>query len=128
MPFENPYRSPIDDLDILTDARARIDSESSWVKGRFEDGDRHCLVGALSLACGSRSFNVPNRTERRLARLLVRHLPPGTPFWARIRLAPARQRLMAFNDNCQTGHGDVVGVLDQTINDLAGRASVPFAA
>jgi hypothetical protein len=124
MPFDNPHQAPIGDLEILTDARARIDSENSWVKGRFKDGDRHCLVAALSLACGSRSFNIPNKTERRLVRLLVKQLPPDTPFWARIRFAPARQRLMAFNDDSGTSHGNVVALLDQAISDLASKASV----
>ena len=124
MPFDNPHQAPIGDLEILADARARIDSENSWVKGRFKDGDRHCLVAALSLACGSRSFNIPNKTERRLVRLLVKQLPPDTPFWARIRFVPARQRLMAFNDDSGTSHGNIVALLDQAISDLASKASV----
>jgi signal transduction histidine kinase len=37
---------------------------------------------------------------------------------------PARQRLMAFNDDSGTSHGNVVALLDQAISDLASRASV----
>jgi hypothetical protein len=124
MPFDNPHQVPIGDLEILTDARARIGSENSWVQGRFKDGDRHCLVAALSLACASRSFNNPNKTERRLVQLLVKQLPPDTPFWARIRFVPARQRLMAFNEDSGTSHGNVVALLDRAISDPASMASV----
>ena len=124
MPFDNPHQAPFGALEVLTDARARIDRENSWVQGRFKDGDRHCLVAALSLACGSRSFNNPNKTERRLVRLLAKRFPPDTPFWARIRFVPARQRLMAFNDDSGTSHSNVVALLDQAISDLASKASV----
>jgi hypothetical protein len=128
MPFDNPHQAPIGDLEVLTDARARIDRENSWLQGRFKDGDRHCLVAALSLACGSRSFNIPNKTERRLIQLLVKQFPPDTPFWAKIRFAPARQRLMAFNDLSGTSHGNVVALLDQVISDLASKASVAVSS
>src|ERR1700739_2863368 len=112
MPFDIPYQAPIGDLEILVDARARISGEDSWVKGRFKDGDRHCLVAALSLACGSRSFTVPNKTERRLARLLATQLPPEVPWRMRIRLVPARSRLMSFNDYARTSQGDVTALFD----------------
>src|SRR5882724_6882349 len=115
MPFDNPHMR-VGDLELLMDARSRIASPKAWVKGRFQEEDSYCLVAALSLACGSLSFKVPNRTERRLARSLVRQLPPDTPFWAKIRFVPARQRLMAFNDDTRTSHGDVVTLLDQAIN------------
>ena len=63
MPFDNPHQTPSGDLDILLDARNRISGSDAWVQGRFRDGDRHCLVGALSMASASHSFNIPNRTE-----------------------------------------------------------------
>ncbi len=47
----------------------------------FQDGNRICIVGALSLVSGSRSFNRPDRVERRLARVLAAQLPPGRPVW-----------------------------------------------
>jgi hypothetical protein len=124
MPFDNPNQAPIGDLEILVDVRGRISSQESWVQGRFRDGDRHCLVAALSLASGSRNFERPNRTERHLARLLAKELPPETPWWAKIRLVSARQRLMAFNDDARTSHGDVVTLLDRTINNLASKTSI----
>ena len=76
MPFDAPYQTPFGDIELLTDARSRISNRKSWVQGRFQDGDRHCLVAALSLACGSRSFHMPNRTEKRLARLIAKQIPP----------------------------------------------------
>jgi hypothetical protein len=89
------------------------------VQGCFRDGDRHCLVAALSIASGSRSFRRSNQTERRLARLLARQLPEAAPFWARSPLIPARQRLMWFNDNAGTHHADVMALFDRTIEQLA---------
>jgi len=115
MPFDFPYRAPIGDLEILADAKARISGKNMWVKGRFEDGDRHCLVAALSLASGSRSFNIPNKTERRLARLLAQQLSPDLPWRMRSRLVPARSRLMSFNDYPRTRQGDVDALFDRTI-------------
>ncbi len=89
MPFDFPNQGPIGDLDILVDARARVSGENQWIKGRFEDGDRHCLVAALSLACGSRSFNIPNKTERRLMHLSCRST------LARFALAHVREQTCA---------------------------------
>jgi len=128
MPFDNPHQAPIGDLERLTDARSRISSQSMWVQGSFRDGHRHCLVAALSLASGSRDINMPNRTERRLARLLARHLPPKRLFWIRIRLVPARHRLMAFNDNTRTSHEDVMALFDRTIHHLASKILVRTSA
>ena len=64
MPFDAPYQTPFGDIELLTDARSRIANRNLWVRHRFEDVDRHCLVAALSLACGSRSFQLPNQTEK----------------------------------------------------------------
>lgn len=122
MPFDFPHQAPVGDLEILVDARARMSGENMWVKGRFEDGDRHCLVAALSLACGSRSFNIPNRTERRLARLLAKQLSPDLPWRMRSRLVPARSRLMSFNDYPRTRQGDVDALFDRTISCLVSNS------
>jgi hypothetical protein len=115
MPFDIPTPSPFGNVDILLDVRDRIASQDKWVQGRFSHGDRHCLVAALSLACGSRSFSIPNKTERHFARLLARQLPPETHWWLRLRLVSARQRLMSFNDNPARCHGDVIALVDRTI-------------
>ena len=64
MPFDNPSQAPIGDVAILMDARDRIADPSRWMKNDLQDGDRHCLIAALSLACGSCSFDDPNETER----------------------------------------------------------------
>ncbi len=121
MPFDFPYQAPTGDLAILADARARMSGENKWVKGRFEDGNRHCLVAALSLACGSRSFNIPNKTERRLARLLAKQLSADLPWRMRSRLVPARSRLMSFNDYPRTRQGDVDALFDRTISSLVSK-------
>ena len=47
MPFDSPYQMPLGDIELLMDARSRICERNSWVRHRFEDGDRHCLVAAL---------------------------------------------------------------------------------
>ena len=89
MPFDNPHHTPIGDLEILMNARNRVSIQSTWVQGSFRDGDRHCLVAALFLACGSRSLAIPNRKERRLARMLANQLPSRAPFRTMIRLIPS---------------------------------------
>jgi hypothetical protein len=122
MPFDNPHPTPYGDLERLAEARSRISTRASWVQGGFKDGNRHCLVAALSVASGSSSFELPNRTERRLARLLAAQIPRTAPFWARIGLIPARQRLMWFNDSPRTGHEDVMALFDRAYCHLANRA------
>lgn len=121
MPFDNPNQAPVGDLDILIVARGSISGNNSWVKGCYNDGDRRCLIAALSLACHSKSFQLPNQTERRLARMLVKHLPSRTSWWLRFRLLPPRRRLMTFNDHPRTTHDDVLAVYDETIRQLASR-------
>ena len=118
MPFDNPDKEPFGDLEILIDTRGRIRSEDAWIQGKFEDGQGRCLVAALSLACQSRSFDVPNQIERRLAWMIAKQLPPDGPWWIRIRLVPARRRLMSFNDDPRTKHADVVALIDRTIERL----------
>jgi hypothetical protein len=119
MPFDSPHHTPVGDLDILMDARNRVSTQSKWVKGSFRDGDRHCLVAVLCLACGSRSLAIPNRKERRLARMLANQLPSHAPLRTRIRLVPARQRLMWFNDDPRTCHQDVIALFDRAIHRVA---------
>src|SRR5215472_14837239 len=98
MPFDNLNRAPVGDLAILIEVRERVSGEHQWLKRGYTDGNRNCLVAALSLACSSPGFLISNKVERRLARILVKHLPPAMPFWIRIGLLPARHRLMWFND------------------------------
>ena len=128
MPFDAPYQTPFGDIELLTDARSRISNRKTWVQGSFQDGDRHCLVAALSLACGSRSFQLPNQTEKRLARLIVKQIPPDAPFMTRCRLIPARKRLMSLNDDRRTTHQDVMALFDRTISHLASTARVRVPA
>ena len=128
MPFDAPYQTPFGDIELLTDARSRISNRKAWVQGRFQDGDRHCLVAALSLACGSPSFHVPNRTEERLARLVAKQIPPDAPFMTRCRLISARKRLMSLNDAPRTTHEDVMVLFDRTISQLANTAPISVPA
>ena len=121
MPFDNPNPAPIGDLEILLETRDRIERRERWLQRLFEDGDRHCLVAALSLACGSPGFFAPNRLERRLARMLARQLPPEATLWTRVRLLSPRRRLMSFNDNRQTRHEDVIALVDRTVQHLMDR-------
>src|SRR5262245_44808318 len=112
MPFDNPHQAPVSDIEILVDARRRISGQNSWVKRRFQEGDRHCLVGALSLACGNPDFNRATETERRLARLLVRQMSEKY-WWTRLSWVSARTRLIGFNDHPKTTHDDVLAVYDR---------------
>ena len=121
MPFDNPNPAPIGDLEILLDTRDRIGRQEQWLQQQFENGDRHCLVAALSLACGSPGFFAPNKLERRLARMLARELPPRGTLWTRVKLVSPRRRLMSFNDDRQTRHEDVIALVDRTAQHLMDR-------
>ena len=116
MPFDNPHQMPFGDAELLWDARSRVSSRSDWVQGQFRDGNRLCIVGALSLVSSSRSFGLPNRLERRLARVLVAQLPPGGPVRMGLRFFTARQRLMWFNDDRRTSHADMMALFDRAID------------
>ena len=60
MPFDNPPDGRFSDIELLWAARSRIGDESGWVQNRYSDGDRLCLVAALSVVAGSAYFS---RTE-----------------------------------------------------------------
>jgi hypothetical protein len=128
MPFDAPYQTSFGDIELLIDARSRISGRKSWVQGRYQDGDRHSLVAALSLACGSRSFHMPNRTEKRLARLIAKQMPLDAPFMVRCGLIPARHRLMSWNDDPRTAHEEVIALFDRTIDHLASTAPICLPA
>jgi hypothetical protein len=128
MPFDNPHQTPYGDLELLIEARGRISSREAWVRGHFRRGGRYCLVAALSLTCGSRSFGMPNRTELRLSRLIAMQMPSDAPFWIRHRFMPARRRLIAFNDDLFTHHEDVIALFDRAIEHLASAAPVCVVA
>jgi hypothetical protein len=120
VPFDSFHQAPGGDLQILTEARDLISDRTRWLKHSFNrDGDRFCLVGALSVVCGSRGFALPNRTERRLARVLAEQLKFQSPWWASIALIPARNRLMWWNDRLRTTHDEVLALFDRTISALA---------
>jgi len=123
MPFDNPHYALNGDLQILIDARDRISGQDSWLKHSFKDGDHHCLIGALSVACGSRSLNAPNRTERRLTRVLAKQLPLRAPWWTSISPMPARLRLTWWNDELRTTHEEVLALYDRAISALATTVS-----
>ena len=122
MPFDNPPRTPFGDIELLWEARSRISNRDHWVQGRFQDGDRYCLIAVLSLVSGSPSFDVGNRVEGRLTRLLSKELPSRFRFWARVRFLTAGERLICFNDDARTGHEDVIALFDRTIDHLASQA------
>ena len=123
MPFDNLHELPFGDLEILRTARNHIANKGSWMKCGFQNGDRLCLVAALSVAAGSANFDNPNRIERRLARILVARLPPTAPLLTRFRVYPVRRRLMRFNDHRRTRHEDVLAVYDRAIDHLAHKTA-----
>jgi hypothetical protein len=129
MPFDAPQQTPFGDIELLLDARRLISERGHWVKRRFQDGNRRCLVAALSSVSVSQGSGLASRVERqlsrllagrverRLSRLLARRLP-SRMFWSPMKILPARQRLMLFNDDPRTRHEDVVALFDRAINDL----------
>jgi hypothetical protein len=129
MPFDNPPDGRFSDVELLWAARSRIRDESGWGQNRYANGDRLCLVAALSVVAASSSFDAPNRTERRLARLLADQLPEkSVPRWARLRFFTARQRLMWFNDSPHTMHQDVLALMDRAIDRAVSRTPVQAKA
>lgn len=128
MPFDNASYGRFSDSDLLWAARSRIGHESGWTQSRYSDGDRLCLVAALSVVSGSRSFNAPNSTERRLARVLADELPDSVPRWARLKFFTARQRLIWFNDSPRTKHQDVVALMTRAISRAESRTPVQVPA
>ena len=128
MPFDNPSQAPIGDVAILMDARDRIADPSRWMKNDLQDGDRHCLIAALSLACGSCSFDDPNETELRLAKFLAKQMPLNRGFSKWMTLVSPRNGLMTFNDHRRTRHDDVMGLFDRAIDHAAMKAPLYVAA
>jgi hypothetical protein len=90
----------------------------------LSDGNRYCLVAALSVVSGSATFQKPNQVERRLARRLAAQLPSQVPLWARMRCFTARQRLMWFNDSPRTKHEDVMVLFDRAIDHQTIKVSI----
>jgi hypothetical protein len=123
MPFDNPHQTPFGDLELMMEARGCVSNRTAWVQGHFRKKGRYCLVAALSLTCGSR-FAMPNKTERRLARLITTEIPPNAPFCIRHRFMPARWRLISFNDDPLTRNEDVMALLDRAIEHSASKAPV----
>ena len=121
MPFDNAPDGRFSHIQLLWAARGRIGDESGWVQSHYSDGYRLCLVAALSVVAGSPSFHAPNRTERRLARLLADQLPESVPLWARLQFFTARQRLMWFNGSPHTKHENVLALMDRAIDRAASR-------
>ena len=110
------------------DARSRIADPSRWLKHGFQDGDRHCLVAALSLACGSPTFDSPNETEQRLAKQLAKQVPLNRGFGKWVAIVTPRNGLMMFNDHRRTRHDDVMGLFDRAIDHVARKAPLYVAA
>jgi hypothetical protein len=125
MPFDDPPRTPSGDIELLWEARSCILDRDHWTQGRFQDGDRHCLIAVLSLVSGSPSFDVGNRVEGRLTRLLAKNLPSTS--W-RVKFFTARWGLICFNDDPDTGHEDVIWLFDRTIDLLASQAPASCSA
>ena len=86
------------------------------------------VVAALSLACGSRTFDNPNETERRLAKFLAKQMPLNRGFSKWMTLVSPRNGLMTFNDHRRTRHDDVVGLFDRAIDYAARKAPLYIAA
>ena len=128
MPFDNPPQAPFGDAAILMDARRRVADPSRWLKHGFQDGDRHCLVAALSLACDSPRFDNPNETERRLAKHLAKQMPLGRDISRWVAFVSPRHGLMAFNHHRRTRHDDVMALFDRTIEHVARKAALYVAA
>lgn len=128
MPFDNPNNDPFGDVQILIDARSRVGHPDRWLKGNFKDGDRHCLVAAVALACGNCAFRNPGKLERKLCRILACQLSFEDRWWGLLLCIASRQRLIAFNDGPRTRHEDVMALFDRAIERLAIKVPVCVAS
>jgi hypothetical protein len=108
-------------VEILLDARSRIDDPHCWLKGEFSK-ENGSLVAALALACRNPQFDQPSRTGRRLILVMARQLPRGCSRLQRIICFRPMHRLMRFNDSPRTTHDDVIALFDRTIQHLAAMA------
>jgi hypothetical protein len=127
MPFDNPPQGPLSDVEILLNARSRVDHPQCWLKGEFSKENRHCLVAALALACRNPQFDQPSRTGQRLILAMARQLPRG---WGRLQgiiCFRPMHRLIRFNDSPRTTHLDVMALFDRTIQNLAATAPATLA-
>jgi len=120
MPFDSAPEMPVSDIERLVNARSLISGGGVWIKGRYRDGDRRCLIATLGLVSGNDNVLTPNSVQRRLARLLVHQLPPNAPLLARTKLLSAECRLILFNDSAKTELADVVCLFDRAIGRLVG--------
>jgi hypothetical protein len=85
------------------------------IQGQFRDGDGPCLVAALSMASGNTGFDRPNRTERRLTKMLVIELPRNGGLSKCIFMGSAKYRMMMFNGHHRAAHKDALTMLEGTI-------------
>lgn len=120
MPFDGSHGQS-GDVTILLAARSRITGQGHWVKGTFKLGDGWCIVGALSAACASPGFKLPNDTERRLSRKLAKELPWTVRALGAAWYPIARLNLISYNDRPDTSHPDVLALFDRAIAKMAGR-------
>ena len=106
-----------DDVARLIATRNLIETPDTWIKRAYvykgNGKTQYCLVGALSRACGSFCFHIPNRTERRLINLLVKELGiPGRLMYT------ARHCLKMYNDASQVSHRHILALIDRSIARL----------
>ena len=121
MPFDNPQQRSFGDTEILINARSRVSDADHWLRFAYQDGDRLCLVAALSLASNSRNFDGPSASERRLARIMVKNLS-NSIIWKWLIFLSPRYRLTLFNDHSRTCHADVVALFDRAIHHLEAKS------
>ena len=93
-------------LQILIDAKRRIDRPSKWCKGDTERHGRMCLIGATNFAAsGDPDMYIRSTGARKLLEECA-----GTAALA-----------LGFNDLPETTHKDVMRVLDCAIRKAGGK-------
>jgi hypothetical protein len=103
--IQNFAPAEVDDVGaIILKARDLIGHPLYWCQGRFNYGNRYCILGAF----GQRADNgveCPIEVKRRIARALPAHTPYK-------QMNPERA-IMRFNDAPSTTHADILALLDR---------------
>lgn len=85
-------------VQILTDARAKLEDPKNWTKGRFFGQDGYCALGAVVLV-------TPSVQACALRSEVIRAL----------RAAVGVESVIDFNDAETTSHADVLAMFDKAI-------------
>lgn len=99
--------------EILTQAKRLIAKKKNWTQGKYQDGDKFCMLGSLIKASGGdavmRAYSKPP--------ILVK----AEEYLSESVFAVSAESVISYNDNPQRRHSDVLDRMRVAIS-LAKRA------